>query len=378
MAYRYDAENRLISAGSYSYVYDAEGRRVAKKLSGTTVNEYLLDAGGAQLIELDGAGNAQHTNIFANGSLIATYKNSDNQTYFHFSDWLGNRRYQVTAGGDTLHAQTCTNLPFGDDLSCTGGSDTTEHHFTGKEHDSESSLDYFGARYYESGIGRFGSPDPALIKTSRVLNPQRFDMYVYAVNNPLTNIDPDGRDAIAVAFQESYYHGMGAILGNKVWSLGHAGLVTIDSKGHTAYYDKNGAGVHKEDLGTHAVDENGKLSPKETATILQQLSKEHGEGGEVKAGYFKADDKSVAQMNKDADARASSDEDYKGTKANCAQFVEDELRAASLPSSSSVTPNGMMMDIQSQGATPLDLKNDSDAARNQLVKDLEKTSVEPE
>jgi RHS repeat-associated protein len=35
----------------------------------------------------------------------------------------------------------------------------TEHHFTGKERDSESGNDYFGARYYASTMGRFLSPD---------------------------------------------------------------------------------------------------------------------------------------------------------------------------------------------------------------------------
>jgi len=34
-------------------------------------------------------------------------------------------------------------------------------HFTGKERDSESGNDYFGARYYSSAMGRFMSPDPS-------------------------------------------------------------------------------------------------------------------------------------------------------------------------------------------------------------------------
>jgi len=43
---------------------------------------------------------------------------------------------------------------------------TAEHaqmrpHFTGKERDSESGNDYFGARYYSSAMGRFMSPDPS-------------------------------------------------------------------------------------------------------------------------------------------------------------------------------------------------------------------------
>ncbi len=36
------------------------------------------------------------------------------------------------------------------------------HRFTGKERDAESGLDYFGARYLSSSMGRFTSPDPML------------------------------------------------------------------------------------------------------------------------------------------------------------------------------------------------------------------------
>ena len=110
---------------------------MAKKTSGTITNEYLLDGRGAQLIELDGAGNVVHTNVFANGNPFATYRTAENQTYFHFSDWLGNRRYEIDSAGNPTLA--CTNYPFGDALSCTGtGPDATEHHFTGKERDTEA------------------------------------------------------------------------------------------------------------------------------------------------------------------------------------------------------------------------------------------------
>jgi RHS repeat-associated protein len=59
----------------------------------------------------------------------------------------------------------CTSLPFGDALTCHGGSgntvgsDVSPLHFTGKERDSESGLDNFGARYDSSSLGRFMSPD---------------------------------------------------------------------------------------------------------------------------------------------------------------------------------------------------------------------------
>ena len=61
--------------------------------------------------------------------------------------------------------------------------------FTGKERDSESGNDYFGARYFASSMGRMLSPDPL---GGSLANPQSLNKYAYALNNPLTNIDPTG------------------------------------------------------------------------------------------------------------------------------------------------------------------------------------------
>ncbi len=62
---------------------------------------------------------------------------------------------------------------------------------TGKERDTESGLDYFGARYYGSNMGRFMSPDP-LLSSGRPENPQTWNRYTYGLNNPLSIIDPTG------------------------------------------------------------------------------------------------------------------------------------------------------------------------------------------
>ncbi len=49
---------------------------------------------------------------------------------------------------------------------------TAAYKFTGKERDSESGLDNFGARYDSSSMGRFMSPD-GFYKDSHVGDPQR-------------------------------------------------------------------------------------------------------------------------------------------------------------------------------------------------------------
>jgi RHS repeat-associated protein len=68
--------------------------------------------------------------------------------------------------------------------------------YTGKERDTESGLDYFGARYYSSSMGRFSSPDPGWFFASRLENPQTWNQYSYVLNNPLSATDPDGYDCV--------------------------------------------------------------------------------------------------------------------------------------------------------------------------------------
>ncbi len=64
--------------------------------------------------------------------------------------------------------------------------------FTGKERDAESGLDYFGARYFASTLGRFTSVDPLARSASPGL-PQTWNRYTYTLNNPLKYVDPNGK-----------------------------------------------------------------------------------------------------------------------------------------------------------------------------------------
>ena len=66
-----------------------------------------------------------------------------------------------------------------------------------KERDSETGLDYFGARYMSSAQGRFTSVDPVVITTERLNNPQQLNLYAYVANNPLRFIDPRERSCNA-------------------------------------------------------------------------------------------------------------------------------------------------------------------------------------
>jgi RHS repeat-associated protein len=75
--------------------------------------------------------------------------------------------------------------------------------FTSKERDTESGLDYFGARHMSSTMGRVMSPDftgegsdPFSVPSADFDNPQSLNPYSYVHNNPLANVDPDGHDCV--------------------------------------------------------------------------------------------------------------------------------------------------------------------------------------
>lgn len=80
--------------------------------------------------------------------------------------------------------------PFGTiDDHTTTGEDNFRYKFTGKELDTYTNLNYFGARYYDSDLGRFISPDAAN---------QYFSPYVYGDDDPMSGTDPDGNEFVFI------------------------------------------------------------------------------------------------------------------------------------------------------------------------------------
>ncbi|HWR14279.1 MAG TPA: RHS repeat-associated core domain-containing protein [Terriglobales bacterium] len=69
------------------------------------------------------------------------------------------------------------------------------YQFTGKERDSETGLDYFGARYYGNTVGRWTSPDwaetPKTVPYLDQSDPRTLNLYSYVRNNPVWLPDID-------------------------------------------------------------------------------------------------------------------------------------------------------------------------------------------
>ena len=131
--------------------------------------------------------------------------------YYHL-DGLGNVRAITDAAGNVTERHDY--LPFGEE--CTTGPCATNpgvgagqpRKFTGKERDQETGLDYFGARYYGSKIGRFTTVDPVVNIKASLLNPQRWNRYSYSLNSPIRFNDPDGREVPVVIDNKLYNMGL--------------------------------------------------------------------------------------------------------------------------------------------------------------------------
>jgi RHS repeat-associated protein len=197
-AFKYDAENRLVISNQLgtNYIYDADGRRV-EKATGSTLEDYLYDKDGNILSNWI-TNSPSYAEYYANGwHFLSEYINAAHTTstmYFEHSDWLGTERMRSDINGNIY--ETCSSLPFGDNLNCVGPTDVSPMHFTGKERDPESGLDNFGARYYANTMGRFMSPDwaskPTAVPYAMFGDPQSINLYSYVGNNPLSHADVDG------------------------------------------------------------------------------------------------------------------------------------------------------------------------------------------
>jgi RHS repeat-associated protein len=85
--------------------------------------------------------------------------------------------------------------PFGGERDITSTC-TPTYKFEGKERDTETNNDDFGARYYSSQFGRWTSPDwssmPAPVPYANLTNPQTLNLYAMVSDNPESFADLDG------------------------------------------------------------------------------------------------------------------------------------------------------------------------------------------
>ena len=188
----YDLENRLssVTVGSAvtSFVYDGAGGRV-KKTSGGSTFVYIGKFFECVSPCKPGGVWTGTKHIFAGSARIASKQitTTGDISYYH-PDHLGSTAVVTNQSG--ADAGEFIYFPFGE--SYPTDNQAVHYKFTGQERDNETSLYFYGARYYDARIGRFISAD-AVVQSRR--NPQFLNRYSYTMNNPVLLVDPSGNVA---------------------------------------------------------------------------------------------------------------------------------------------------------------------------------------
>jgi len=173
-----------------NYTYDGDGNRLEK----SNGKLYWYGAGTEILDESDLSGNFTNEYVFFGGKRIAMRNVSTGTIYYYAEDMLGSSRTMVQAGATSV-CYDADFYPFGGERDVVATC-SQNYKFEGKERDTETSNDDFGARYYSWRVGRWLSADwsavPAPVPYANLTNPQTLNLYAMVSDNPETFADLDG------------------------------------------------------------------------------------------------------------------------------------------------------------------------------------------
>ena len=195
--YQFDHRNRLVSeldrnpggavTQTVAFVYDAMNRRLSKTVNApqnTNVVRFLYNQDDSWA-DLDGtnAVTARYLHGARIDELLARQRTSDGRGWY-LTDHLGTVRDIANAAGAIVAHVDYSS--FGQVLGVSNSGAVDRFLFTGRELDGETGLYFYRARYSSPLIGRFISGDPIGFSSGD------FNLFRYAKNSPVLFTDPNG------------------------------------------------------------------------------------------------------------------------------------------------------------------------------------------
>ncbi|KPJ75573.1 MAG: hypothetical protein AMJ54_14645 [Deltaproteobacteria bacterium SG8_13] len=223
-SFAYDAEDRLLTAGSNTYSYDVDGFLTSRTTpQGTTgytyssrgellqvdlpdglIIEYLHDPLGRRIAKMINGEVVEKYLWLGRTRLLGVYDKDDQllisfqytdqrmppamihtgNLYYLLYDQVGSLRTVVDTAGNVI--KRIDYDAFGNIIADTAPGFKVPLGFAGGLHDRDTGLVRFGFRDYDSDIGRWTAKEPKLF------NGGSFDLYGYTLCNPINLIDPTG------------------------------------------------------------------------------------------------------------------------------------------------------------------------------------------
>ncbi|MDG6990886.1 MAG: hypothetical protein JRM99_05635 [Nitrososphaerota archaeon] len=202
--YTYDANGNLMTkSGGWAYSYDYENRLTSVTHSGTVVQQDYYDGDGNRVEQVAGGSailySYQGVNIlyqknltsdtttksfYAGGIQVAQMVGSG--VFYLHQDALGSTVLTMTSTVATSFS--VTYAPYGPSF---GATRSEAFQYTGKLLDEATGLYYEGARYYDPVTGRFATEDSVVGSGE---DPQSLNRYIYARDNPMKIVDMNGHE----------------------------------------------------------------------------------------------------------------------------------------------------------------------------------------
>jgi RHS repeat-associated protein len=193
--YVWDYRNRLTAVTSkdgtgvvtqtVGYEYDTDDQRVSKTVNGV-VEKYIIDRNQIAFVT-DGSGTETFHYLYGLNIDSVMAQDSPTGMVWSLGDRLGSINLLADAGGAVVDKRTFDS--FGRVLSETNPNVNFRYGYTGRETDGETGLDYYRARYYDAGNGRFISVDPMGFRAGDT------NLYRYVGNSSTGFTDPTGEFA---------------------------------------------------------------------------------------------------------------------------------------------------------------------------------------
>ena len=187
----YDGENRplviSVNGNATYFTYGPDGERVKKALgpSANATSTWYLGAEAELFVDNTIANNPGVLTSHITAGVVRT----GTTLSFLAKDHLGSNRMESFTGANppSHHDYDAYGRPV------TRASSTIRNGkaYIGETYDAETGLQYLHARYYDSLLGRFTSPDT----WDPTLSGVDINRYAYALNDPINMSDPFGHDA---------------------------------------------------------------------------------------------------------------------------------------------------------------------------------------
>jgi RHS repeat-associated protein len=189
--YSYDvlgnlASVKLPNGNTITYIVDPANRRIGKQINGTLQSGFLYE-GSRIVAQLDGNNQIVIRFVYATRPTTPDYMIRGGVTYRMISDQLGSIRLVVNSSTGAI-AEQMEYDEFGNVLSDTNPG-FQPFGFAGGLYDQNTKLVRFGARDYDPLVGRWTAKDPILFSSGDT------NAYGYVLNDPIDSIDSAGLQA---------------------------------------------------------------------------------------------------------------------------------------------------------------------------------------